>query len=812
MSKGTLQLDYDYVNTPRVRELRLKALEAKPSVCLERARNFTKSYKESEGMDPLMRKALALENHLKKMTIYINNGELIVGNNSSRPRASVVAPEYSSNWINREIKDEVKAPDKRPQDRHEISESEKDTLLKEVIQYWLGKTVEDRVLGKLPEELINFTIPSLSEVPTIPIAPECYLRNGIGHVVVDYSLLLEKGLKTIIEDAENKISALDLSIPENISKGIFYKSVLIEYRTISDWIMRYSVLAEELSLLTKDLERKKELLIISNNCEVISKRPPENFWQAIQLLLFSQLVLFGLEQNGPAVSPGRMDQYLYPFYKKDIDNGVIDKDGALEILKCFFIKLSEMSILWDYDNASYYSGFSMAMCVIVGGTDPNGNDATNDLSYLILEADKNTGLLQPETAVRVHSGSPLSLLFEAVDAVKLGRGKPKFFMDGAAIQMVRNTGVPIEKARDYSVVGCVELTPTGNTAAYTGAVFLNLAKCLELALNNGYCVLTGKKIGPETGNPKNFKEYSDILLAFKSQLSYVIKNTSIVMNAILQSHSELYPCPFTSSLINSCFEKGLDFTRGGADYNFIGVSGVGIPNVANSLAAIKKYVYEDKKISIEKLIDILKDDFKQDEKIRLELWKNIPKYGNDDNYVDSIAREIGQYYCNELRQHRGPFDNKFRPGLFAVSINVPFGLLTGATAEGRKALKPLADGGISPVAGTESNGIIGVIKSATKIDNLLATNGTLLNIKLSPNIFDREEEVMKLTALLKSYNEMGGYHIQFNVINNEILRKAQKNPEEYKGLMVRVAGYSAYFIELNPEVQEDIISRTIHGT
>jgi pyruvate formate-lyase/glycerol dehydratase family glycyl radical enzyme len=811
MEVGNYQLNYQYKNTERVNALRLNALNARASICIERARYFTESYKKTEGMNPHFRKAFALKLLLEKMTIYINEGELIIGNNSLGPRASVVAPEYSSRWLIKEINDPKKAPDIRKQDTHILNGEIKKELLEEIIPYWLGKTVEDRVIEKIPQKLIKSTIPSLSDGGTIPIAPEIYLRNGIGHVVVDYEILLKKGFKGILDELKEKIKHLDLSNSDDILKYSFYKSVAIEYEAIIKWILKYAELADKMSQDNCNKKQKDELTEVSENCRFISENPPSNFWQALQTWFFAELILFGLEQNCTAVSPGRFDQYMYPFYKKDYETGIITRERAIELIQCLFIKLSEMSILWDYDSASYYSGFSTTLCLLIGGVDRNGNDATNELSYLIIQADKNTGLLQPETAVRVHTNSPIPLLMDAVKEVKIGRGKPKFFMDNAAIQMIKNTGASLEESRNYSVVGCVELTPTGNTAGYTGAVFINMAKCLELALSNGQCFITGKTIGPKTGNPEKYKKYEELAQAFKKQLSFTLRNTTIVMNAILQAQSELYPCPFTSTLLRDCMEKGIDFTSGGAVYNFIGVSGVGLPNVANSLAAIKRYVYEENKVSLSSFVGILKKNFAGHEKLRLELWNRMPKFGNGDDYVDDIAREIGQYYCRELEKWKGPFGNKYRPGLFAVSINVPFGLATGATAEGRGALKPLADGGISPAAGTETKGLLAVIKSATKIDNLLATNGTLLNIRLSPSMFEKEEEIMKIVSLLKSYNELGGYHIQFNVIDNEVLRKAQANPEDYKGLMVRVAGYSAYFIELNPEVQEDIISRTIHG-
>jgi formate C-acetyltransferase len=811
MSVQTYQAGYKFPNTNRIESLRKKVLTTTPFVCIERALYVTESYKNSEGKDPLIRRALALQHLLQNMTIYINDGELIVGNNASEPRGSVVAPEYSANWLNREILDPQKAPDKRSQDRHTVTDEVKKLLTEKILPYWLGKTVEDRVTELLPESVIEHGIAALGNINTTPVAPEVYLRNGIGHVVVNYKKILELGFCGILSAAEAELNQLCYTEAADIEKVVFYKSIAIVYRAVKRWIKRYAELAREKASACENPERADELKRISDDCLFISENPPQTFTQALQTWFFTQLLLFGLEQNCTAVSPGRFDQYMYFFYEDDVKRKVLTREKALELIECLFIKLSEMSILWDFDSASYWSGFSMTLCLIVGGVDERGNDATNELSYLIIEADKNTGLLQPELAVRVHSGSPRRLLIESLKEVKLGRGKPKFFMDSAAISMIRNTDVSLEEARNYSVVGCVELTPSGNTAAYTGAVFINLAKCLELALNDGKCFLTGATIGKNTGVAADLKSYDEVVSAFEQQMSYAVRNAVVVMNAILAYQAKFYPCPFTSSLIDGCMEKGRDFTEGGAKYKFVGITGVGLPNVANSLAALKIFSFEQKKINLEDFARILKNNFYEKENFRLELWKNIPKYGNDDNYVDGIAREMGQVFCTEVSRYKGVFDYRFRPGLFAVSINVPFGLATGATAEGRKAGRPLADGGISPAAGTERDGILGVVKSAVKIDNQLAGNGTLLNLRLSPALFEKDAYISKLADLMRSYHDLGGYHIQFNVINSEILRKAQDDPEQYRGLMVRVAGYSAFFTELNPEVQEDIISRTIHG-
>ncbi len=811
MNVQTYQLKYTFHNTKRVDRLRERVLVTEAFVCIERARYITEAYRDSEGKDPSIRKALALKHLLENMTIYINDDELIVGNNSSGPRGSVVAPEYSANWLNRELTDPKKAPDKRKQDRHILSDKVKKELMEDILPFWLGRTVEDRVVELLPPKVIEHGVASLGKINTTPVAPEIYMRNGIGHIVVDYEKLLTSGFSGIRTEAERRLEKLDYSNEEDISKIYFYRAIVIGYEAVQHWIKRYANLAKEKAATCTDRGRSKELERISEDCFFISENPPESFRQAMQAWFFAQLLLFGLEQNSTAVSPGRFDRYMFPFYEKDRKKNDLTREEAVELIECLFIKLSEMSILWDFDSASYWSGFSMTLCLLVGGVDEKGNDSTNELSYLIIEADKNTGLLQPELAVRVHSGTPRELLVEALKEVKLGRGKPKFFMDNAAISMIRNTGISLREARNYAVVGCVELTPSGNTAAYTGAVFINLAKCLELALNDGQCFITGEYIGERTGGPDGLTTYSDMILAFKKQVSYAVKNAVKVMNAILEYQARLYPCPFTSSLIDGCMEDGLDFTEGGAKHNFVGITGVGLPNVANSLVSLKRQVYSAEKIGLKEFVSILKSNFENNEIFRLELWNKVPKFGNDDVSVDNIAREMGQFFCREVSTYTGSFGHRFRPGLFAVSINVPFGLVTGATAEGRKAGRPLADGGISPAAGSERNGILGVIKSATRIDNTLAGNGTLLNIRLSPSIFETEEAISKMVSLLRSYHDLGGYHIQFNVIRDEVLKKAQKKPEEYRGLMVRVAGYSAYFTELNPEVQEDIISRTVHA-
>jgi formate C-acetyltransferase len=398
-------------------------------------------------------------------------------------------------------------------------------------------------------------------------------------------------------------------------------------------------------------------------------------------------------------------------------------------------------------------------------------------------------------------------MLKAAEVIRLGRGKPKVFVDETAIPMLLKRGVTLEEARDYCVIGCVEVAPSGCLAGWTNAAQFNLAKCFELAMNSGVCVLTGVRVGPKTQDPKTFTSLQEIIEAFKVQLHYFAGHMITTLNAIVEHHAKLVPCPFTSALIDGCLESGKDFTWGGAKYNSIGVNAVAVPDVGDSLAAIETLVFKEKKIDMHTLVALLQTNFEGHEDIRQMLLHRAPKYGNNNDLVDSMVRLAGQIYCKEIESHTGPYGIRFWPGVFTVSANVPLGLNTGSLPSGRKAKTPLADGGISPTHDAEAKGPTSVIQSAAKLDHIAACNGTLLNMRFSPSVLKEERDLLKLVALLRAYCAMGGFHIQFNVIDNKILRDAQKNPHKYRSLMVRVAGYSAYFTELSPEVQEDIISR-----
>jgi formate C-acetyltransferase len=804
--QSTYQLTFKPKLSPRIEKLREKAICA-PIAYAEKAIIYTKTYKELEGYPEIIKRAKALARLLDEMEIYILDGELIVGNNAPSPRGSNFHPEYHSLWLMREIDDPVKAPDKRTSDRHYISDEVRKTLKEEVIPYWADKTIEARVQKILDKNQINVTFPSLSICPNIPPACEINLRNGMGHINVNYSKILTLGAKGIIEKAKELREKLDLTKVENLRKKLFYDAVIIVYEAMIRWAKRYRDLALKMAESEMNMKRRQELEEIAKICDWVPENPPRTFHEALQTFWFTQLVLFGLEQDDTAVSPGRFDQYMYPFYKRDIEKGILNKEQALELLECLFIKFAQMGKMWDYATATYFGGFSLTQNIIVGGLTKDGKDATNELSYLLLEAEKQIGLIQPEFSVRIHKNTPEDFLIKTAEVIRLGRGKPKIFVDETAIPMMLTMGFPLEDARDYCIVGCVEVSPSGKAVGYTNSAQFNVAKCLDLALNNGRDRLTGIQIGPETGDPRNFSSMEEIIEAFKTQLSFFVKNMVIGINTALQVHAEVAPLPFTSALVDGCLENGLDATWGGAKYNYIGVNAVGIPDTADSLIAIKKLIFEDKKITMKQLIDALEKDFEGEEELR-QMLLNAPKYGNDIDEVDELARRIGQIWCKEVRKYSGPVGQPYVPGVFTVSAHIPLGLQVAALPSGRKAKDPLADGGLSPAHGAEKRTPIEVIKSVAKFDHVMASNGTLLNLRFSPTLVKGEAALHKFASFIRAYQQLGGFHVQFNVISSDVLKDAKKHPERYPSLLVRVAGYSAYFVELDPRVQDDIIERT----
>ena len=571
------------------------------------------------------------------------------------------------------------------------------------------------------------------------------------------------------------------------------------------WGRRYAALARELAETENDGRWKAELLQMAEICERVPALPARNFREAVQAFWFSHLLCY-VEQNGLAVSVGRFDQFMYPWYRRSIEAGDITKDEAQELLECLWIKMTEVMRAYDFEGAKYYAGFSISENLVLGGVTPDGKDATNELSYMCLDAEAHTSLSQPNLSVRVHNNMPEDFFRKAVNLSSTGRTKPQFFNDTVALQSLLSLGVPLKDARDYSISGCVEAVPP-HTNGMTNASMSNIAKALELALNDGVCRLSGKQIGPRTGDPRNFKSIDDVLSAFKTQVEAYVKEMVTALQFIEKTHAAYHPLPYFSLIMDDCLAEGKDITEGGARYNYTGPQAVGLSDTADSLAAISRLVFDDHSISMDQLLDALDKNFEGSEEFRQMLASKAPKYGNDDDYADHFAAEATRIYCEAVEQYKNTRGGVYRPGVYSVSANVPLGLHVGATPNGRKARAALGDG-VGPVQACDIMGPTAVTRSVSKLNHELVTNGTLLNQKFSRDLMSTEEGKQGLGDLVRSYFDLGGWHIQFNVVDAERLRAAQVKPQEHKDLIIRVAGYSAFFVELDSLVQDDIINRT----
>lgn len=784
----------------RTVQLNNELLLVDPEMCAERARIVTRSYKETEGEPMVIRRAKAIAEVLRKMTIFIQKDQLIVGNQASKLRSSPLFPETEADYLEAEMD----LFEKREQDRLIVSDEVRMELLEEIIPYWKGKTIHNRALKAMPAKAKE-----LASLENQIFSVGIHLTGSIGHIIADYEKILNKGFKGLKEEVIEKLEGLEVTLPDYGEKYNFYQAELILCDAMVEWAHRYSEEASRLAQEETDEKWKNELKTIAQICRKVPENPSSTFREAIQSFWFAHLVLY-IEQNGLAVSVGRFDQYMYPFYKSSIEKGEITKEEGQELLECLWIKFTEVMRAYDYECAKYYAGFSISENLVIGGVDTQGKDVTNELSFMCLQAEANTKLSQPNLSVRIHENTPKDFFMEAVRVSSTGRSKPEFFNDRIAVPMLVSLGVPLEEARNYSISGCVEAVPP-HCNGMTNAAMSNIAKALELALNDGVCRLTKQQIGPRTGDAREFNSIEDIFKAYKTQVATYVKQMVAAVNVIEKIHAQYHPLPYFSLLMDDCVEKGLDITAGGARYNYTGPQAVGLGDVANSIAAIKKLVFEDKKITMDELITALDEDFQGKEVLRQTLINKAPKWGNDDDYVDMIAKEATKIYCDEVSKYKNTRGGVYRPGIYSVSANVPLGFHVAALPNGRKDREPLADG-IAPQHGTDVNGPTAVIKSAAKLDHLKIYNGTILNQKFTPKLMETEAGKQALENLVKTYFDIGGWHIQFNVVDAQTLRKAQQDPAKYKGLIIRVAGYSAFFVELDKAVQDDIIDRAEYAS
>jgi pyruvate formate-lyase/glycerol dehydratase family glycyl radical enzyme len=782
----------------RGQRLRKRVISTRPHICIERARFVTEVYRETEHEHILTRRAEAFDRILRNMSVYILDDELIVGHQASRQRSAPLYPEFAVEWI----REEIDLFETRPQDRFIVPEEVKDEFLNDIYPYWRGKTLSDRVHSYMTEEI------RLQRFVANVFNISGHEDNGLGHVALDYEKALQNGLRGVIADIEKRLSELELWRPDDYQKMLFFKSCVRMCESAIVFANRYAEKAGETAQEEKDAARRQELLVIGEVCRRVPEYPARSFHEALQSFWFLQL-LPQIYDNGVSISPGRLDQYLYPFYTADIEKGLLTREKAQELLESMWVKLTEPIKIYRAQDAAFHAGYPMGQNLCVGGVGPDGIDATTDLSYRCLEAHSHMLLMQPNFTARLHLRTPRDFLMKVCEAIRLGNGMPQITNDEVVVLALTGIGISLPEARDYVPVGCVETAPPNVWGRLNGG-YLNLAKVVELALNNGRCRVSGEQVGPETGDPRSFESFDEVLDAFKAQMEYSMAHQVTWDNLIDRAHAEFMPTPFTSVMVGDCVEKGRDVTAGGARYNYTAPYGVGIANAGNALYAVKRMVFDDEALTMDELLTALDTDFKGREDLRQLLIHKVPKYGNDIPEVDLMAKEVADIFLDAMQGYEtyrgGPFVGSFIP----VASYVALGMATGATPDGRRAGEPLADG-ISPSNGTDLQGPTAVFKSVCALDHRRIPNGVIFNQKLHPQTVATEEGMAKFAELIRSYIMLGGCHVQFNVVTADTLRDAQRNPEKHQGLVVRVAGYSAFFNEIHRDVQDSIITRTEQG-
>ena len=767
----------------RVKELK-KAMFAQPRyMSIEQARIVTRVYQNNPGLPRNIQRALALKEALQQIDICITPGELIVGNRTTGVRAGVVFPESGLSWVEREIE----TLPTRPQDRFEVRAEDVKEFHTDIFPFWKGKTLEDQL-----QERIGGEMKAIGKVAKIN-----QTDHAQGHICPDTARWLALGPVGLCALAK----AEQATHPENAG---FYEGVVMALEGASMFMRRYAELAEQMAEQAKNAD---ELHEVARICRKLADTPPESFHEAVQAIWFLYVIL-QMESNASSFSPGRMDQYLYPFYKRDVERGIITEEDALELIECLFLKFNQIVYLRSSGSAKYFAGFPIGFNIAVGGQDENGQHAENELSFLFLRAQEHLLLPQPNLSARVFEGSTDHFLTRCAQVVGKGSGMPQYFNDEGVIPALMRQGISESDARNYAIVGCVELTTMGNTLGWSDAAMFNLVKALELALNDGRCLLTGKQMGAHTGTLKDFETYEDVEHALETQIDFFFKRMINCCEVVEKAHAELLPSPFLSSVINDCMECGVDVTAGGAHYNLSGIQAIQCANIADSLAALKQLVYEEKAVSRDALHQALLTNYENDDLLRVRLLRKAPKYGNDIEWVDAIAFKWAKLFADRLAGYRNVRGGPYHMGLYTVSAHVPMGLNVGATPDGRKALEPLADGGMSPVYGRDQKGPTAVLKSVARVHSEFGSNGTLLNMKMLPSIFATAGGVAKFVNLIRAMIRLKIIHVQFNVVNREDLLNAQKNPELYRSMTIRVAGYTAYFTELAPDLQQEIIERT----
>ncbi|HOF77714.1 MAG TPA: formate C-acetyltransferase/glycerol dehydratase family glycyl radical enzyme [Smithellaceae bacterium] len=775
----------------RVEALRWKIIEAPQEVCIERARYLTEAMRRHWDKHPLTRMSLAFEHILKNISVIIRDDEIIVGCRTSKLKGAPLFPENKSLWIEGDLENF----DKRVLQRAMITPAEKKELATVILPFWKGKTVEESMQKLMPEDI-------LTDMDKYIFTMMLEITYGIGHFTMNHERVLAQGLRGVMDDAQQKLASLSPEDRKN-EKGIFYEAVLCSCFAVISFARRYSELAAKMAARESDPDRAAELREIARVCNRVPEHPAETLQEAVQSLYFIHLVA-QIESGGNSISLGRIDQILFPYFQKDVEAGRGSKELARELVAMLFIKTNE---IWNVLEEAFIPGGEgtegkTTQNVTVGGVGPDGRDATNDMSYIALDAYADVRTVQPNFGVRVSPDCPAELMRRAVDYTRDGV-LMHFFNDEAIIRSLVKAGHTLEDARNYGMVGCLEPNAQGKTFGSTFAVQFSGIKCLELALSNGIDNIFGYPSGIETGDPAAFENFEDVWSAYDGQVRHFINQMVRGMEVLDRTIAENVPSPFASAMVDGCLEKGLDLTRGGALYNSTGVQFMGFANVVDSLYSVKKAVFEDKLFTMADLAQWLSEDWQDAEDKRAYFLNRIPKYGNDNDEVDALGVRVMDHYCDVLSGYRNFRGGFFWPGVFSVGFHITMGAFTGATPDGRFAGDVLGNG-ITPTTGNAVSGPTAIMNSVVKLPVTRATNGVNLNMRFQGKKIRTEH----LAALIQTYFRNGGTQVQFNMVDSAILRDAQKHPEKHRDLFVRVSGYSAEFIGLSEIAQDEIISRT----
>ena len=797
----------DWSPFPRVNHLRQTFLDRNYDIDVERLRLVTETYKkyEKSGLSRKLVCAYAFENVLLNTTLYIYDEDLIVGEIAAPAKASPIYPEFSVNWIIEEV---LHSPfEERDHDQFYFRNDEERQETVELCKWWQGKTIDDAVNARLDEDQKKG-----SEVGEKIFQTNLYHYAGTGHLAIDYPRLMSLGFDGLIKEAEEKLAGLSKRDPEYGSKRDFYQAAVIMHQAAKKYTERYAVLAEEMAAKETDGKRKEELLAIAENCHAVAGGAPKTFWQAMQLFNIAT-ALIQVESNGHSISYGRMDQWLYPFYEEDMKNNTISKEFALELIEVEYVKMNNPTKLKDKGSMALRNGRGFGgESLTIGGMDKEGRDATNDLTMLMLEGSVHTRMMNPWVCVRMHEGTPYELKIKTVECIRAGYGHPKLFNDEPAIQGMMKKGMSLEEARDYCVVGCVEISLPGKEYGWHDAAYVNTPKMMEMVLNGGRSLNTGKQLGPDSGSQETYQSFDEVLASVDTQFEYWTDQMCSSLCIIDNIHREIKPLPYLSMFYADCVASGKDVTEGGAKYNGTGPQASGMATCADSLASIKQLIFDEKRCTGAELLDAVKNNWKGYEKLYAYVNSSkVHHYGNDDDYADELFKYMFECYCRHISGRKNPRGGIFSPGVYSVNANVAMGMNTNASVDGRKKGEAISDN-MGPVhtdcCSHDINGPTAVVNSLAKVDHSLATNGTLMNLKFPQESVAGIEGRDNLVSFIDEYIAKKPMHVQFNIMSSATMRAAQKKPEDYKDMLVRVAGYSAYFVELGKPLQKDLIQRT----